>query len=87
MDKMPMNTPVKALKPLSPTLEPGGKKLGWEKLKKACTDFEALFMAQMLKLMGQTIPQGGFFGKGVGNGTYPGLMDQELSQNCPKAKG
>jgi flagellar protein FlgJ len=72
---------------LSPTIGSGDKKLNREKLKKACTDFDALFMAQMLKSMRQTIPQTGFLGKGPGNDIYQGLMDQELSRKLSQSKG
>ena len=84
---MPINTAVNASKNLSPTIEARGKKLDREKLKKACTDFEALFMAQMLKSMRQTIPETGFLGKGLGNDIYQGFMDQEVSQKLSQSKG
>jgi peptidoglycan hydrolase FlgJ len=87
MDNMPINTTVNASKTLSPTIESRGKKLDGEKLKKACTDFEALFMAQVLKSMRQTIPQTGFLGKGLGSDIYQGFMDQELSQKLSQSKG
>ena len=87
MDKMSINTTVNAGKELSPAIHPGDKKLNREKLKKACTEFEALFMSQMLKSMRQTIPQTGFLGKGLGEDVYQGLMDQELSQKLSQSKG
>ncbi len=87
MDNIPMNSIVKASKNLSSTIKPEDKRLDREKLKKACNDFEALFMAQMLKSMRQTIPQTGFLGKGLGDDIYQGLMDQELSQKLSQSKG
>ena len=87
MDKMPINTMGKASNSVSPTVESGDKKIDREKLKKACTGFEALFMSQMMKSMRQTIPQTGFLGKGLGNDIYQGLMDQELSQKLSQSKG
>ena len=88
MDNMPINTAVKAPKHLSPTIGSGDKKkLDRKKLKKACTDFDALFMAQMLKSMRQTIPQSGLLGKGLGSDIYQGLMDQELSKKLAHNKG
>ena len=86
MDNMPITT-VKSLKALSPTAGSGDKKLDREKLKRACTDFEALFMAQMLKSMRQSVPETGFLGKGQGNDVYQGLMDQELSKKLSQSKG
>jgi flagellar protein FlgJ len=88
MDNMPINTRVKSFNPLSPAIGTGDKKkLDRKKLKKACTDFEALFIAQMLKSMRQTVPQTGFLGKGLGNEIYQGLMDQELSKKLAHNKG
>lgn len=87
MNYMPIDTAVKATKTLSPTIGSGEKKLNRAKLKKACKDFDALFMAQMLKSMRQTIPQTGFLGKGPGNDVYQGLMDQELSRKLSQSKG
>jgi len=88
MDIMPINTRAKAFKPLSPANGAGdNKKLNQKKLKKACTDFEALFIAHMLKSMRQAIPQTGFWGKGQGSGIYQDLMDQELSKKLSQNKG
>jgi len=87
MDNMSINTTVNASKNLSPRIESGDKKLDREKLKKACKDFEALFMSQMLKSMRQSIPQTGFLGKGLGNDIYQGLMDHELSKKLSQSKG
>ena len=88
MDKMPINTKGKDYKPLSPAIGVGDKKkLNEKKLKKACTDFEALFIAHMLKSMRQTIPQTGFLGKGPGGDIYQGLMDEELSKKLAQNKG
>ncbi len=84
---MPINTTVNAWKKLSPAINSGDKKLNQEKLKKACTEFEALFISQMLKSMRQTVPQTGFLAKGLGNDVYQGLMDQELSQKLSQNKG
>lgn len=84
---MPIDRIASAPKPLSPTIGSGDKKLDREKLKKACTDFEALFMAQMLKFMPQSLPQAGFFGKGLGGDVYQSLIDQQLSQKLSQGKG
>ncbi len=86
MDKLPINTVKEAVRP-----EPGGqgrdRKVDAEKLKKACTEFEALFTAEMLKFMRQAVPQGGLFGKGLGSEIYQSLMDQELSLKLSRSKG
>ena len=87
MENIPINGIVSAPKALSPTIGSGDKKLDRGKLKKACDDFEALFMAQMLKFMRQSLPQTGFFGEGVGSDVYQSLMDQQLSQKLSQGKG
>jgi flagellar protein FlgJ len=42
----------------------GLRKVDEEKLKKACMDFESLFIHQILKSMRQTISETNFFGGG-----------------------
>ena len=58
----------------------GSPRIDREKLRKACTDFESLFMLQLLKGMRQTVPQNGFLGGGPGHEIYQNLFDQELSK-------
>jgi len=85
---MPINTKGDNFRPLSPAIGAGDKKrLNEKKLKKACTDFEALFIDHMLRSMRQTIPQNEFLGKGLGSDIYQGLMDQELSKKLAQNKG
>lgn len=52
------------------------------RLKKACADFEAVFVYQLLDSMRKTVPEGGLFsGKGgLGNSTYQMLFDQKLAE-------
>ncbi len=58
----------------------GSPRIDREKLRKACTDFESLFMLQLLKGMRQTVPQNGFLMGGPGHDIYQNLFDQELSK-------
>lgn len=67
-----------------------------EKLKKACGDFEALFVYQLLKAMRSAIPKDNFPsdlspsgrspGKGMGQGVFLSLMDQYLAQKISEGK-
>lgn len=52
------------------------------RLKKACSDFEAIFVYQLLEIMRKTVPEGGLLsGKGgLGNSTYQMLFDQKLAE-------
>lgn len=58
------------------------------RLRKATQDFEALFVAHMLKSMRNTIPQGGMFGEkdGLGNDMLQGLFDMELSRQMARGR-
>ena len=59
-----------------------GEKTEDRDLKKACADFEALFVYRMLEVMRKTVPEGGLFSGrgGIGNGTYQMLFDQKLAE-------
>ena len=70
----------------SADINSGPKKLDREKLKKACEEFESLFIFQMLKSMRETIPQTGFLGNGAAKDIYQNLLDQELSKNMANRK-
>jgi flagellar protein FlgJ len=48
-------------------------------LKKACQDFEAVFLHSMMKSMRKTIPEGGLFKKSNAMNIYEDLMDGELA--------
>jgi peptidoglycan hydrolase FlgJ len=58
-----------------------------EKLRKACTDFESIFLNQILQAMRQTIPHGGFLKEGPEKDIFQPLFDQELSRSLAKRKG
>lgn len=50
-----------------------------ETLKKACEDFEALFVAQLMKEMRETIPESGLMDGGQAEEIYMSLLDTHLS--------
>ncbi len=57
-----------------------------EKLKKACADFEAIFINYMIKTMRSTIPQSGlnnFPGKDI----YATMVDQKVAEDLAKKRG
>jgi len=57
-----------------------------EKLKKACADFEAVFINYMMKTMRRTIPQSGlnnFPGKDI----YDTMVDQKVAEDLSKKNG
>jgi peptidoglycan hydrolase FlgJ len=70
------------------TAGPGGQKPGAneEQLKKACADFEAIFINYMMKSMRSTIPQNSdnnFPGKDI----YATMADQKVAEDLAKNKG
>ena len=87
MDKMPIDNSANSPERLSPARQPGIQKIDREKLKKVCADFEALFLARMLKAMRQSGPQTEIFGNDPGREIYQSLMDQELSQKLSQRGG
>jgi len=54
------------------------------KLKKACSDFEAIFIYYMLQSMRKTIPQGGLFNKNFEFKIYQSMLDQAISSEIAK---
>ena len=58
-----------------------------KKLRKACADFESVFIYQMFKTMRSTIPQSGLTNKMAGKDTYEMMMDQKISEELAKKGG
>ncbi len=87
MDKMPIINHIRTGEILPSGSKSGAGGVDPEKLKKACTEFEALFVQEILKFMRQTIPQSGLAGSGAGKEVYQSLLDQELSKNLAKKGG
>ncbi len=72
--------PVKGLdKNLETVSEDKKKELG--KLKKACSDFESIFMNQMLKEMKKTVNKTGLIHGGQAEDIFSDMLDQERSKD------
>jgi len=72
---------------LSPLLQkdrieqlPEAKKKELGKLKKACSDFESIFMHQMLKEMRKTVKKTGMVHGGQAEEIFADMLDQERSK-------
>jgi soluble lytic murein transglycosylase-like protein len=67
------------VKRLSP--EPGKEQnqLQLNKLKKACREFEAIFISYILKNMRKTTQQSDLFGSGLGSDIYQQIFDEKLA--------
>jgi len=55
-----------------------------KKLKKACADFEAILVYQLLKTMRQTIPKGGLLNGSHGKDTYEMMFDQKIADDLSR---
>jgi len=77
---MPINTLAASEPPLTPPIVPGGKKIDETKLKKACEDFEALFINQLMQSMRRTVLKSKFLEDAPGKEVYQSLFDREISK-------
>ncbi len=57
------------------------------KLKKACADFEAVFLNQMFQAMRVPVQQGGMFGGSHGKDMYESMFFQEVANQCARSRG
>jgi peptidoglycan hydrolase FlgJ len=53
-------------------------------LRKACADFEAIFVYTMLKTMRATIPRSGFVDTFAGKDTYTMILDQKVAEELSR---
>lgn len=53
-------------------------------LRKACQEFEALFLYQILKGLERTVPRSGLFPKSLQEDIYQDLFYQEVSRSLSK---
>ena len=58
-----------------------------KELKKACIDFEALILNQMISRMREGIPKSGLFDNSYAHGMYQSLHDQQLASNMAESGG
>lgn len=65
----------------------GGEALKEKKLRKACGDFESIFIYQMLKTMRKTVPESGLLKKMEGKDSYEMISDQKVSEELAKKGG
>jgi peptidoglycan hydrolase FlgJ len=77
---MPINTLAASEPPLTPPIVPGVKKIDETKLKKACEDFEALFINQLMQSMRRTVLKSKFLEDAPGKEVYQSLFDREISK-------
>jgi len=57
------------------------------KLKKACKEFEAIFIEYMLKTMRRSIPKANLFKRESAEEIYTFLFDQKIAEKLAESKG
>jgi len=57
------------------------------KLRKACADFEAIFITYIFQTMRKAVPESGYMGKMPGKDTYTMMMDHKLSEDLARKGG
>lgn len=57
------------------------------KLKKACQDFEAIILQQMLTAMRKSIPKDGLLEGGYSQDMYQSMYDEALAKEMASGKG
>jgi flagellar protein FlgJ len=56
-------------------------------LKKACADFESIFIHYILKSARNSLPQNGLFDNAQEQKVYKSMADQAMSENIAKGRG
>jgi flagellar protein FlgJ len=57
------------------------------RLKKACSDFEGIFLNLMVQTMKKTIPEGGVLGKSHQSEVFDSMFFQEISTKLARERG
>lgn len=57
------------------------------RLKKACADFEGLFLNMMIQTMRKSIPEGGVLGKSHQSELFDSMFFQEISTKLARERG
>ena len=81
MQIQPANT--LALKKMGQTADTANE----AKLKKACKDFEAIILQQLLSAMRKSVPKGGLLESGFSQDMYQSMYDENLAQEMANGKG
>ena len=56
-------------------------------LKKACADFESIFIYYIFKSMRKSLPQNGLFDNSQEQKVYKSMADQAMSENIARGRG
>ena len=72
--------------PKAPT-QPAADKPADARLRKACSEFESVFIAYLLKEMRATVDKSGLIDGGQSEELYQGIMDAEIARDLSAAGG
>jgi peptidoglycan hydrolase FlgJ len=84
---MPMNLKGVESAPPGEPKEEKVQRANQDRLKKACADFESIFIRQIFQSMRQTLPEGGFIKGGPEKEIFQSLFDEELSKKIAGGRG
>lgn len=68
-------------------LKDAARKEDDEKLRKACMDFEAIFLRMMYKQMRQSIPKSGLIPESFSSETFEDMFDEKVVDEIVKGRG
>jgi len=68
-------------------LETAVKRNDQEEMKKACQEFEALFLSMMYKQMKASIPKSGLIPEDAGSEIFESMFDEKLMEEAAKGRG
>jgi len=68
-------------------LEKAASEKNLDKLKEASQEFEAYFVNTLLKVMRNTIQEGGLVKKSQARETFEGMLDEEMAKKIAKGGG
>jgi len=74
-------------KPIDPSKADKNKKADLKQLRKACADFESIFISKLLSNMRKTVGESSLFGNGMGADIYQSLFDVKLAEKIAENGG
>ncbi|MBC8085701.1 MAG: rod-binding protein [Phycisphaerae bacterium] len=87
MSDFTITSAVRSVTPVTSTEKPALTD-DQKKLRKAATDLEGLFVAQLFRAMRETVPKNdGFVSGGSGEEIFTGLMDEHIAAETPSHWG
>ncbi len=72
---------------LKPTVASAQTAVKDARLKKACADFESIFIYYIFKSMRKSLPQNGLFDNSQEQKVYKSMADQAMSENIARGRG